>query len=68
MYVIFFIILCSFESLFSFFICSGNFAVDENGYITAKAGGSIANFNIGNYTLSKNTVGLSSNSNYGYAF
>ena len=47
---------------------NGNFAVDENGYITAKAGGSIANFNIGNYTLSKNTVGLSSNSNYGYAF
>ena len=51
---------------------SGNFKVDENGYITAKGGGSIANFRIGNTTLiggtGESTVGMCSKSGDEWAF
>lgn len=42
---------------------SGRFSVDENGNLVAQGGGSIAGWSIGNDTLSKGTVGLSSNNN-----
>ncbi|WP_440971765.1 hypothetical protein [Megamonas funiformis] len=40
---------------------TGYFSVNSNGYLTAKGGGSIAGWNIGDNTLSKGSVTLSSN-------
>lgn len=42
---------------------SGRFSVDKDGNLVAQGGGSIAGWSIGNDTLSKGTVGLSSNNN-----
>lgn len=49
---------------------TGNFSVDENGFLVAKGGGSIAGWNIENSKLSKDTVGMSSDnsSNSNIAF
>ena len=50
---------------------NGNFSVDENGYLVAKGGGSIAGYTITDYNLystSGDGVGMSSTSGHGYAF
>lgn len=49
---------------------NGNFKVDVNGHLTAKGGGSIAGWTIGDTALTKGKVGISSNnsSDNNYAF
>ena len=49
---------------------NGNFAVNSSGHLTAKGGGSIAGWTIGNTALTKGKVGISSNNenDNSYAF